>query len=87
MCDVMCQWLEISDVRVNTTSGGSSSVTGLGIATTASAVSQAAAGAAVNGDVPDEFMLLQVSGLGLVTVTRHTQHGGCAVDSTTPVVH
>lgn len=62
MCNVMCQWLEIADVRISS-SGRPSGTTGF---------AGAAGYGAADGAVPDEFTLLSVS-----WVLQPPQHYAC----------
>jgi hypothetical protein len=63
MCNVMCEWLEIADVRTSSSkhgsSGGARAAAAAGSSSAAAAAGGAAAGNA-DGGVPDEFMLLSV---------------------------
>jgi hypothetical protein len=58
MCNVMCEWLEIADVRMSSSKHGSSG--GALGAAGASSAAAAAGGAAADGGIPDEFTLLTV---------------------------
>ncbi|KAF6256017.1 TH1 protein-domain-containing protein [Scenedesmus sp. NREL 46B-D3] len=59
MCNVMCEWLEIADVRVSSNKHGSSGGA-LGAAGFSGAAALAGAAGGSADTVPDEFMLLSV---------------------------
>jgi hypothetical protein len=79
MCNVMCEWLEIADVRTSSSKHGSSG--GARAAAAGSSSAAAAAGGAAAGDndgrVPEEFMLLSVSRTSLLSLLSHLKLDIC----------
>jgi hypothetical protein len=67
MCNVMCEWLEIADVRISSSKHGSSGgVRGAAGASSAAAAAGGGAAGDADGGIPDEFILLTVRNM------RHT---------------